>query len=139
MADYIAIKDTVKGIERTIPIEIYVNQKDKEAAKKTFANVKDFFHAYEKAFGPYVWERIGYVATPFKRGAMEHATNIAYSGNCNGTMNCEYTLAHELSQVHQMTQTCHVPVLIQTPLHHGILHVYLLNILLVPYVHFLLV
>jgi len=97
VSDYVVLKDTVKGLERTIPIEIYVNRKDKEAGKITFAHVKDFFHAYEKAYGAYQWEKIGYVATPFKNGAMEHATNIAYGANCNGNSTCEYTLAHELS------------------------------------------
>jgi len=97
VADYVAIKDTVKGLKRIIPIEIYVNKKDKELGKITFAHVKDFFHAYENAYGAYRWEKIGYVATPFKNGAMEHATNIAYGANCNGNTTCEYTLAHELS------------------------------------------
>ncbi|MBN1252150.1 MAG: M1 family metallopeptidase [Bacteroidales bacterium] len=97
VADYIAIKDTVKGIERIIPIKIYVNKNDEEKARKSFSHVKSYFHAFENAYGPYVWERIGYVATPFNQGAMEHVTNIAYSANCNGSMSCEYTLAHELS------------------------------------------
>jgi aminopeptidase N len=97
VSDYKAIKDTVQGIKNIIPIEIYINKDEYEAGKKSFIHVKEFLHAFEAAFGPYIWEKIGYVSTPFKGGAMEHATNIAYSSNCNGSLKCENTLAHELS------------------------------------------
>ncbi|OQX99416.1 MAG: hypothetical protein B6I20_09990 [Bacteroidetes bacterium 4572_117] len=97
VSDYQAIKDTVQGISKVIPIEIYINKNEFEEGKKSFVHVKDFLHSFEKAFGDYVWEKIGYVSTPFAGGAMEHATNIAYSSNCNGSLRCETTLAHELS------------------------------------------
>ncbi len=98
VSDYKALKDTVKGIEKIIPIEIFINENEFEAGKKSFVHVKEFLHSFENAFGPYVWEKIGYVSTPFAGGAMEHATNIAYSSNCNnGTLGCESLLAHELS------------------------------------------
>ena len=97
VSDYKALKDTVKGVEKNIPIEIYINKNEFEAGKKSFVHVKEFLHSFENAFGPYVWEKIGYVSTPFAGGAMEHATNIAYSSNCNGSLRCESTLAHELS------------------------------------------
>ncbi len=97
VGDYIVIKDTVKGIDRIIPIELYVNSDQEKQAIITFENVKSFFHAFESRFGPYRWDKIGYVSTPFEQGAMEHATNIAYSKYCNGTSSCESTLAHELS------------------------------------------
>ena len=97
VSDYKALKDTVKGVKKNIPIEIYINKNEFEAGKKSFVHVKEFLHSFENAFGPYVWEKIGYVSTPFAGGAMEHATNIAYSSNCNGSLRCESTLAHELS------------------------------------------
>jgi len=97
VSDYKAFKDTVQGIENIIPIEIYINKNEFEEGKKSFVHVKDFLHSFENAFGPYVWGKIGYVSTPFAGGAMEHATNIAYSSNCNGSLRCETTLAHELS------------------------------------------
>lgn len=97
VSDYRTLKDSVNGLKRTIPIEIYINKNEFEAGKKPFVHVKEFLHSFEKAYGPYVWEKIGYVSTPFAGGAMEHATNIAYSGNCNGSLRCESTLAHELS------------------------------------------
>jgi len=97
VGNYKVIKDTVKGLERIIPIELYVNYNQEVGAIKTFENVKDFLHAFEYRFGPYVWDKIGYVSTPFQQGAMEHATNIAYGDYCNGNSSCESTLAHELS------------------------------------------
>ncbi len=97
VSDYEAFKDTVQGINRKIPVEIFINKQEFNAGKKSFVHVKDFLHAFENAFGAYVWDKIGYVSTPFKGGAMEHATNIAYSANCNGSLQCENTLAHELS------------------------------------------
>ncbi len=97
VSDYSVLKDSVKGINNVIPIEIYINEREFEAGKKSFVHVKEFLHSFENAFGAYVWEKIGYVSTPFVGGAMEHATNIAYSSNCNGSMRCESTLAHELS------------------------------------------
>ncbi|MCF6240165.1 MAG: M1 family metallopeptidase [Bacteroidales bacterium] len=97
VSDYNIYKDTVQGIQNTIPIEVFINKNEFEQGKKSFIHVKDFLHAFENAFGPYVWEKIGYVSTPFKGGAMEHATNIAYGADCNGSLKCENTLAHELS------------------------------------------
>lgn len=97
VSDYKILKDTVQGIEKRIPIEIFIKKNEYEAGKKSFVHVKDFLHAFENAYGAYVWEKIGYVSTPFKGGAMEHATNIAYSANCKGSLQCENTLAHELS------------------------------------------
>ncbi len=97
VADYALIKDTVQGIEKIIPIEIFVDRDKEKEARTTFMNVKKFLHAFEKNYGPYKWDKIGYASTQFMYGAMEHATNIAYSSYCNGTSACESTLAHELS------------------------------------------
>lgn len=95
---YTAIKDTYKGLERDIPVSIYVHPAEKKPAKTAFENLHAMMQAYEKYFGPYVWQRIGYVATPFNSGAMEHATNIAYPDYCNTAgKQCEILLAHELS------------------------------------------
>jgi aminopeptidase N len=97
VANYSAIKDTVQGIERIIPIEIYTEKGTETKTKYAFKNLKIFFHAFESRFGPYQWDKIGYVSTAFMSGAMEHATNIAYSSYCNGSSSCESTLAHEFS------------------------------------------
>src|SRR5258706_483574 len=51
-------------------------------------------------FGPYRWDKIGYVATPVVYGGMEHATSIHISkAFIDGTLNYETLWAHELSHM----------------------------------------
>ncbi len=97
VSDYHIINDSVVGLGGVIPIEIFIDKNKVEKGEKAFEHLKEFLHSFENVYGPYVWERIGYVSTPFKGGAMEHATNIAYSSRCIGQPGCENTLAHELS------------------------------------------
>ncbi len=96
-SNYRIIRDTIAGMEGSIPAEIFIDKNQFEKGEKAFEHLGGFLHSFENAYGPYVWEKIGYVSTPFKGGAMEHATNIAYSSNCIGQAGCENTLAHELS------------------------------------------
>lgn len=97
VANYSVLKDTVQGIERIIPIEIYTERGSESKTKNAFKKLKLFFHAFESRFGPYQWDKIGYASTNFSMGAMEHATIISYSNYCNGSSSCESTFAHELS------------------------------------------
>ncbi len=97
VSDYHIIRDTIAGMNGSIPAEIFIDKNQFEKGEKAFKHLGGFLHSFEKAYGPYVWEKIGYASTPFKGGAMEHATNIAYSSNCIGQAGCENTLAHELS------------------------------------------
>jgi len=99
VAKYVAVKDTVLSISnQVIPIEIYSLIADTSKIKGTFANLKNAFHIYENLFGPFRFERIGYVAVPFSAGAMEHAGNIAYPRSLlSGTTFLDYLMAHELS------------------------------------------
>ena len=97
VADYVIQKDSVRGMERNIPIEIYIDRGQEKTVVQTFKHVKYFLSAFENRYGPYLWDKIGYVSTPFCGGAMEHATCISYSAYCNQTEECEGTLAHELS------------------------------------------
>ena len=64
----------------------------------SFTNLNACLGGYEEDFGPYRWNRVGYVLVPFSSGAMEHATNIAYPAfAANGTLGFESLMAHELS------------------------------------------
>lgn len=95
---YSLISDNYNGINGNIPISLYVRPSDSVGAIGSFSNLKDILNVYEMRFGPYMWERVGYVGVPFNNGAMEHATNIAYPNVCiNGTLDYESLLAHELS------------------------------------------
>ena len=95
---YVAVEDTFQGLNGPVPIAIYVPQSKVNAAIGTFSRLKQILAAYEWAYGPYRWERVGYVGVPFSSGAMEHATNIALGlGYINGNHSYESLYAHELS------------------------------------------
>jgi hypothetical protein len=95
---YVALLDTFHGQEADIPIGIYVPQNKVAAVNGSFLRLHQILEAYEWAYGPYQWERIGYVAVPFNSGAMEHSTNIALGlAYINGLNTYESLIAHELS------------------------------------------
>jgi len=95
---FITIDDEYIGIEHNIPIQIYASPEDSAGAVKTFSKLKQTLAAFEKRLGPYRWDRVGYVVVPFQQGAMEHATNIAFSDNAlSGSISDQNLAAHELS------------------------------------------
>jgi aminopeptidase N len=95
---YVAVRDTFNGINGAIPIAIYVTASKVSQAQASFANLKQILTAFEQYYGPYRWERVGYVGVPFNSGAMEHVTNIAIGlGYINGALTYETLFAHELS------------------------------------------
>ncbi len=98
VSHYELLSSTYKGIEREIPVNIYVFKNKKEKAEKSFVNLHSAIKVFEEKFGAYAWERVGYVETSFSSGAMEHATNIAYpSYAVNGTLKNQNLYVHELS------------------------------------------
>ncbi|MCK5857602.1 MAG: M1 family metallopeptidase [Bacteroidales bacterium] len=95
---YVAVRDTFNGVNGAIPIAIYVKSSMVSQAQASFINLKQILTAFELYYGPYRWERVGYVGVPFSSGAMEHATSIAIgNGYINGTLTYESLFAHELS------------------------------------------
>ena len=98
VGNYVAVRDTFNGINGLIPIAIYVPSNKVSQAQASFINLKQILTAYETCYGPYRWERIGYVGVPFSSGAMEHATSIAVGlGYIDGALTYESLFAHELS------------------------------------------
>jgi len=98
VGDYVAVNDTFHGMSGPVPINIYVRPSDTNATKGSFINLKQILSIFETRFGPYRWERVGYVGVPFDGGAMEHSTNIAYPLACiTGNIAYESLYAHELS------------------------------------------
>lgn len=80
----------------TIPIQYGAVANDTTKMKGSFIHLPDALLAFEKAFGPYRWGKVGYSLTTI--GAMEHATNIAYPyWLVNGQTTYEDIMAHELS------------------------------------------
>jgi aminopeptidase N len=77
-------------------MDIYIRPADTTKARLSFVNLKHMMSIYENRFGPYRWERVGYVITSL--GAMEHATNIALPAHTvTGSTSNEWLYAHELS------------------------------------------
>lgn len=97
---YIAVKDTFHGMNADVPSFLYVPASDSLQAPASFIHLNDILAVYENRFGPYPWERVGYVGVPFSNGAMEHVTNIAYPLVCiDGSLDYEDLYAHELSHM----------------------------------------
>ncbi len=96
IGDYEIVRDTVEGIEKDIPISLYVRPSQVSSIQASFVNLKEAISVFENKFGAYSWNRVGYVATA--KGAMEHATNIAYpNSTITGNTTYETLMAHELS------------------------------------------
>ncbi|MFZ4413853.1 MAG: M1 family metallopeptidase [Bacteroidales bacterium] len=94
--NYVAVSGIFQGKHANIPTAVYVQPADTAKAKASFIHLNNILQAFEHYWGPYRWERVGYVATT--EGAMEHATNIAYPAtSIDGTLKDEWMLAHELS------------------------------------------
>jgi aminopeptidase N len=72
---------------------------DTTTMKNSFVSLEPIFHLFEEHFGPYKWDRVGYVSVPFQAGAMEHATNIAFPRDLlsAGASENQHIMAHELS------------------------------------------
>ena len=99
IGDYVVWEDVYHGVERDIPVEVYVKPTQINNVPGTFVLVKDIAAFYEESFGPYPFNRIGYVCTG--QGCMEHIDNIAItSGVITGNTTQEEYVAHELSHMY---------------------------------------
>ncbi len=95
---YAFVHKTYNGSIGPIPVILAGLPSDTTAMKNSFQNLEAAFHIYENLFGPYLWDRIGYVLVPFTGGAMEHATNVAYQRSLiDGNTTYEAVMVHELS------------------------------------------
>ena len=96
-SNYVSAQDEfISTTGASIPVELVARSQDTTAMKNSFLHLSDAFSLYEEWFGPYRWDRVGYVLTP--QGAMEHATSIHYpSSIADGTLQYENIMAHELA------------------------------------------
>jgi len=94
---YTVVHDVFSSINGAlVPVELVARPSDTTALKGSFTHLFDAFHQFEKSYGPYVWDRVGYVLTG--QGAMEHPTLVAYpSFLANGNTAYEDVMAHELA------------------------------------------
>lgn len=87
-----------QGIEKEIPIEIVAKPQDLTKFMNSMAYMSEAIDAFEYWYGPYQWNRVGYVIT--YRGAMEHPTLVSYpaSVGLNGDPDDNMRLmSHELA------------------------------------------
>lgn len=98
VSKYSVLKDKYQGIEKTFPVWLHCLEADSTKVKNSFKNLHLAIQAFEEAFGPQVYDRVGYNFVPFSSGAMEHAGNITYpKAFADGSSNYETLMAHELS------------------------------------------
>lgn len=105
IATYLASMAVAKfyTIERTynnIPVELAVLPEDSAETIATFIHLDTALSIFINHYGPYQWDKVGYVSVPFTAGAMEHASSI-HIGKAfvNGTLSYETLWAHELSHM----------------------------------------
>lgn len=96
-APYVALRDTFPSVDgRMVPVILAAMPTDTARLRTSFQHLGQAFHTFEQWFGPYRWNRVGYVLTSV--GAMEHATNICFPDfSVDGTLAHEDVMAHELA------------------------------------------
>ena len=95
---YTFVKHTFTGQFGSLPVWLAVEPKDTAKLNASFVKLNNAISCFEERFGPYLFDRVGFVGVPFNAGAMEHAANIAYPLYAiDGTLNYETLMAHELS------------------------------------------
>lgn len=96
-ANYVAVRDTFPSLAGSdVPVFLVARLPDTTNMKNSFVNLQTAFDHFEDWFGPFRWNKVGYVATPV--GAMEHSTSIHYPLQLlNGNTTYEKTMAHELA------------------------------------------
>ncbi|MCC5923469.1 MAG: T9SS type A sorting domain-containing protein [Crocinitomicaceae bacterium] len=100
VGDYTVVHQThISNLNgNVIPIMLVALGQDTTNIKNSFQNLTAAFDIYEEAFGPYQWNKIGYVFTPFSNAAMEHATMVTYpAAIATGNLQFETIMAHELA------------------------------------------
>ena len=97
---YELVADTFNGQQSRVPVTIYCRPSDTAKTAGTFVHLLRILQVFEKYFGPYPFERVGFTGSPGGLGAMEHASNITYPFRAwTGTTDQEWWYAHELSHM----------------------------------------
>jgi hypothetical protein len=95
---YVLIESSYPGLKRSIPLVLAISPADTLKLKASFARLSNAMSCFEEKFGPYLFDRVGFVGVPFNAGAMEHACNISYPLYAvDGAATYETLMAHELS------------------------------------------
>jgi aminopeptidase N len=101
ISQYARVLETHNGL----PYEYYVARADSNRARTYFSTVPGMVAAFEKAFGAYPFDKVGYCLTPI--GSMEHQTMISYAASLFQDQYAGGIAAHELA--HQWWGDCVTP------------------------------
>ncbi len=95
---YAPVHFTINGKNGAVPVMLSALAGDTTNVKKSFVHLPDAFNLFEKHYGPYRWNKVGYTMVPQSMVAMEHSTNIIYPITAvTGTTAYESLMAHELA------------------------------------------
>lgn len=96
-ANFVEARDTFANVSGgQTPVALIAAASDTAGMKSSFTHLPNAFAHFEELFGPYRWNKVGYVLTTL--GAMEHATSIHYPRVIAlGNLQYESTMAHELA------------------------------------------
>lgn len=99
VSDYVFVNDTFTNyLNDPVPVQLAARAADTTNMKNSFINLESAFDIFEEKWGPYRWDRVGYVLVPMTSGAMEHAMNIAFPRiAADGGLGWQSVMAHELS------------------------------------------
>jgi len=98
-SDYVFVNDVFTNyLNNPVPVQLAAREADTADMKNSFTNLESAFDIFESKWGPYRWDRVGYVLVPMTGGAMEHAMNIAFPLlAADGGLSWQSVMAHELS------------------------------------------
>jgi len=97
VAPFHIIERQYEGESSVYPAMLGFLNHDSTSVWRTYENMSKVIPMYERRFGPYRWDRVGYVSTPM--GSMEHVGNIAFTTNCMSSNDeaCLATMSHEFA------------------------------------------
>ncbi|MEP7264245.1 MAG: M1 family aminopeptidase, partial [Bacteroidota bacterium] len=90
---------TLKCTSNNINIEWACTVSDTPAVLNTFQHVDTILSSFITAYGPYPFDKVGFILVPFNSGAMEHATSIHIGTAYMSGLTYETIWAHELSHM----------------------------------------
>lgn len=97
VAPFHLIQRDYQSLYGTYPALLGYRNHDSLSVWNAYEHMSQVIPMYEQCFGPYRWDRVGYVATP--KGSMEHVGNIAFTTNCMASSGeaCLATMSHEFA------------------------------------------
>lgn len=96
-APYHLIQRAYPSLYGTYPALLAFRSHDSLSVWNAYEHLSRVIPMFEQCFGPYRWDRVGYVATP--KGSMEHVGNIAFTTQCMASSQeaCLATMSHEFA------------------------------------------